>query len=189
MIKNAAAVGWVCLSLAFGAFAQAAFAQKGQNGIVEKRNVPLALTVFMPTKNPEVRTRIRLATFKLRVTPFVAQSFDRTKKTLGIEVKTTTNESLGFSFAGVTFTAEGKQLGSVEQDWATDTSLAGVTEQTTIEDLALVRRIATAKEVYLTVLLRGRPAPFNQISFKLSPEQLDNVRLLADKYDAMEPGR
>lgn len=181
MIRNAIVVGLLCWPLAFEASAR-----KAQNGIIEKRNVPLAVTVFMPANNPGVRTRIRLAGFALQITPYVSQSFDRTKTTLGIDVKTTTSESLSFSFAGVVVTADGKQLGSVEQDWVTATSFAGVTEETTIEDSALVHNIATAKEVYLTVVVPGRPTPFNQISFKLSPQQLDNVRLLADKYDAME---
>ena len=184
MIKNAIVVGLLCWSLALEAFAQ-----KGQSGIIEKRNVPLAVTVFMPAKNPEVRTRIRLASFALKITPFVDQSFDRTKTTLGIEVKTTTSESFAFTWARVMFMADGKQLGWVEQAWVTDRSFRGLTEETTVEDSTLVHEMATAKEVYLTVLLPGNPAPWNQISFKLSPEQLDNVRLLADKYDAMGPGR
>jgi len=89
MIKNAIAVGLLCWSLAFEAFAQ-----KGQSVIIEKRNVPLAVTVFMPAKNSELRTRIRLASFALKITPFVAQNLDRTKTTLGIDVKTTTNEQV-----------------------------------------------------------------------------------------------
>lgn len=180
-VRSAIAVGLLCWPPAFEASHR-----KAQSGIIEKRNVPLAVTVFMPAKNPGVRTRIRLAEFALQITPYVSQSFDGTKTTLGIDVKTVTSESLSFSFAGVVVTADGKQLGSVEQDWVTATSFAGMTEETTIEDSALVHKIAAANEVYLTVVLSGNPSPWNQISFKLSPEQLDNVRLLADKYDAME---
>jgi hypothetical protein len=151
--------------------------------IVEKENVPLAITVFSSSSNPDVRTRIRLAAFTLRIRPFVSWSFDRSHKSLAIEIKATTNGLTRFSFARLVFTADGKQIGSTDTSWIEETSFSGATEQAVIEDPELVRKLAAAKEAYVTIGIPGTAAPFNLISFRLSPEQLDNLRLLTAKYD------
>lgn len=63
--------------LAGVAVSAALMAQKGAATIVERRNVPLALTVFSVSQNPQVRTRIGLSWFSLKTTPYATQSFDR----------------------------------------------------------------------------------------------------------------
>ncbi|SRR6266478_2074299 len=160
------------------------------NGIVEKQNVPLAMAIFMPEKNPEVGTRIRLATFKMKVAPVVAQTTNHKKKEIGIDVKLT--EAIGgrqFTNAAVAFTADGEAIGTPAfHTWTPNRTLGNYAAQTVIENASdVVHRIGKAREAYLTVMLPGVQAPFNQISFKLSSEQLENFRRMAEKYDALEP--
>lgn len=170
--------------LSFMAVTSGAFAQEPSNGVVEKRNIPLAITRFAPKKIHVVKTRWRLAFHSLKVEPFVIKSFDGTKTTLGIDAEVTTTWG-SFSTAQVVLTADGKVLSSSTQGWTEGTSWGGPTERTTIENADLVRRIANAKELYLTVLFPGTSAPFDQISFKLSQEQLNDCRLLVEKYDVL----
>jgi hypothetical protein len=49
----------------------------------------------------------------------------------------------------------------------------------------LVRRLAEAKESYLTVLLSGNNAPFDRFSFKISRDQMNDCRLLTDRFDLL----
>jgi hypothetical protein len=178
----------VTAALALAILASAGIA-RGQAGIVEKPNAPLAVTGFMAAKNPEVGTRIRLALFKLKVAPAVTQSFDRSKKSAGMMIKVT--EELGgqpFTNAGVVLSIDGQSTGELPHEfWTPEQTARGFAALTAVEDADLVHRIAAAKEVYLSVLLPGTMAPFNQISFKLSAEQLANFKLLADKYDSLDP--
>jgi hypothetical protein len=160
------------------------------NGIVEKQNVPLAMTIFMPEKNPEVGTRIRLATFKMKVAPVVAQTMNHEKKEIGLDVKLT--EAIGgqqFTYAAIAFTADGEAVGTPAfHTWTPNRTLGNYAAQTVIENASdVVHRIAKAREAYLTVVLPGVQAPFNQISFKLSSDQLENFRRMAEKYDFLEP--
>jgi hypothetical protein len=181
LAKNAV---WVGLCLMFGVSAVSGLAQKGSGGIVEKRNVPLAMTVFVPEKPHEVKAHWRLAFHRLTITPFVAESFDHTSVTLGMQVKTGTSWP-AFTVARIVLTADGKVLGSFLHDWRVGTSWAGETEQTTMEDSDLLHKIAASKEIYLTVLF-ARVAPFDQMNFRLSTEQLGDCRLLVAKYDALK---
>ena len=156
--------------------------------IVEKHNAPLATDYFLPEKNPEVSTRIRLAMFKLKVAPVIAQSMNHEKKEIGLDVKLTA--ALGgqqFTNAAVAVTVDGEAIGTPQYyTWTPDRTMGNYAAQTMIEATPdVVRKIANAKEAYLTVLLPGVQAPFNQISFKLSAEQLANFKLMADKYDAL----
>jgi hypothetical protein len=159
-------------------------------GIVAKQNVPLAVTVFMPDKNPEVGTRIRLAVYKMKVAPVVVQTTNHQKKEMGIDVKLM--ESVGgqpFTNAAIAFAADGEGIGTpAYHPWTPNTTLGNYAAQTMVENASdLVHRIANAKEAYLTVILPGVQAPFNQMSFKLSAEQLANFKRMADKYDSLEP--
>ena len=161
-----------------------------EKGIVEKQNVPLAMAIFMPEKNPEVGTRIRLATYKMKVAPVVAQTTNHKKKEIGIDVKMT--EAIGgrqFTNAAIAFTADGEAIGTPAfHSWTPNRTFGNYAAQTVVENASdVVHRIAKAREAYLTVILPGVQAPFNQISFKLSSEQLENFRRMADKYDALEP--
>jgi hypothetical protein len=79
---------------------------------------------------------------------------------------------------------DGKEIGRLDREWTVGTAW-NVTEQTSIEDVSLVRAIAQGKEVYLTVMMLGEQPPFDHISFKLSPEQLEDRRLIVAKCDEL----
>jgi hypothetical protein len=159
-------------------------------GIVAKQNVGLAVTIFMPDKNPEVGTHIRLAVYKMKVAPVVVQTMNHQKKEMGIDVKLM--ESVGgqpFTNAAIAFAADGETIGTpAYHSWTPNTTFGNYAAQTMVENAAgLVHRIANAKEAYLSVIIPGVQAPFNQMSFKLSAEQLANFKRMADKYDSLEP--
>lgn len=155
--------------------------------IVEKQNVPLAMTYYMPEKNPEVSTRIRLAVFKMKVAPVAATTTKHDKKEIGIDVKVTV--ALGgqeFTNAAVSITADGESIGTTDATWTPNATMGSYAAQTVIAATGdVVRKIGNAKEAYLTVLIPGVQAPFNQISFKLSAEQIANFKLIADKFDTL----
>jgi len=63
-------------------------AKKPTDEIVEKRNVPLAITTFTPRKTHVVRsTEGKLLKYGMRLTPFVVQNLDGTGRKGGIRVK------------------------------------------------------------------------------------------------------
>ena len=64
--------------LAVAVIALASKKDQPQPSIVEKRNVPLAISTFLPAKGHEVKAHWRLEYFSLKITPFVVQSFDKT---------------------------------------------------------------------------------------------------------------
>lgn len=130
-----------------------------EKGIVEKQNVPLAMAIFMPEKNPEVGTRIRLATYKMKVAPVVAQTTNHKKKEIGIDVKMT--EAIGgqqFTNAAIAFTADGEAIGTPAfHSWTPNRTFGNYAAQTVVENASeVVHRIAKAREAYLTVLLQAR---------------------------------
>jgi len=91
-----------------------------------------------------------------------------------------------FTNAAVTVTVDGEMLGSQNATWTPERTMGNYAAETMIEtSIDLVRRIANGKEVFLSVTLPGVQAPFNQISFTLSPEQIANFKLMADKYDSL----
>jgi len=168
----------------FMILASSAFAwknKKGQNEIVESRNVPLAITTFAPKKVHEVKAHWRLAFFSLRLKPFITQSFDRSRTMLGIEV-TTTSSWGEYVMAQIVLTADGKQIYSSMHDWATSSGA----EQTIITDVNLIHKISSANVVYLTVAFTGSAPPFDHMSFQISPEQLEDVRLMLALFDSMQ---
>jgi hypothetical protein len=152
--------------------------------IIEKRDPAMAITTFLPSKPHEVKSHWRLAWHRLKLTPYATQSFDRSKTALGIQLTCTTTRPT-FTFASVLIVAGGRTLGQFQREWAIGASWAGDTEQTTIESAELVRAVADGKEVYVTVLFEGQQAPFDRISFKLSPEQLEDCRRVVAKYDEL----
>ena len=175
----------IVLSLSFALFAMASKKDPQQNVIVEKRNVPLTIATFLPAKSHEVKSHWRLAYFSLKITPFVVQSFDKTTTRLAMEVKNKTTWP-GYSSARVVITADGKALGSFMQDWIIDGQGMSETESTTIVDSnGLFRNMIAGQDVYLTIMFLGTAPPFDQMNFKLSPDQLSDLRMLADKYDAL----
>jgi len=148
--------------------------------VVEQRDPALALTLFRPAKFHTVKSHYRLAAHQLKLIPFVRQSFDRSKTDMGLGVHVVTTFS-SFTFAPVVITADGK-ASQFDQDWSAGTSFSGQTAETIVSDETAVRALAAAKEAFITVLF-SRQAPFDRITFKLSPEQLQDCRLMVSKYD------
>ena len=98
-----------------------------------------------------------------------------------MEVKNKTTWS-GYSRARVVITADGKALGSFMQAWIIDGRGMSETESTTIVDSnGLFRNIIAGRDVYVTIMLLDSAPPFDQMNFKLSSEQLNDLRMLSDK--------
>jgi hypothetical protein len=160
-----------------------AFGRPAKDGVVETRNVPMATTVFQPAKPHVVKTHWRLAFHQLKLTPYTAQSFDRSRTALGLRLTTSTSWG-SFTNAPVAIVIDGKELGRMDREWAIGTGWS-TTEETSIEDASVVRAISQGREVFLTVVMLGQQPPFDHISFKLSPEQLEDCRLIVAKYDEL----
>jgi len=156
--------------------------------IIQKTDPALALTVFYPNKPHEVRFRWRLSWHRLKLTPYVGQRLDHTQTVAGLKLTVATTYGT-FTSAPVLVVADGRLLNSAERlDWAAATSLSGDTEETEIEGVELVRGLADAQEAYITVLFPGEQAPLDRISFRLSPEQTADCRLIVAKYDELTGG-
>jgi hypothetical protein len=166
------------------AFTLPTLSRSAKSGIVEIRSTPMAVTTFQPAKPHEVRTHWRLAFHRLRITPYTTQTFDRGRTVLGIRL--TTDTSWGeFTNAPVVVVIDGKEVGRLDWlSWAVGVGW-NVTEETSIQEANLVRAIARGKEVYLTIIMLGEQPPFDHISFKLSPEQLEDCQLIVAKYDEL----
>jgi hypothetical protein len=89
---------------------------------------------------------------------------------------------LTFTNADIVFVVDGQRAGPTRFDWTIDSGTTA--SETVISELGILTTLANAKEVYLTVLLPGEPAPHDQISFRLSAEQQGDCRLLIDKFAA-----
>ena len=114
----------------------------------------MAVTRFVPAKPHEVKVHWRLAAHRLKLVPYAAQRFDRSQTTSGIGLEVATSWQ-SFSYAPVVVVADGKTIGRFEESWAVGTSWT-TTQQTVIENPAVVRAISNAKEVYITILFDGR---------------------------------
>ena len=180
----------ISVVLLFLVLACSAFARKDkkeQNEIVESRNVPIGITTFTPHRTHEVRSGSKLFGYALRITPFVSQNFDGSGRRGGIRIKITFQLSaLIFSRAALVLMVDGHRSDPPDMyDWTVDTSWGAGgsgTAEVAIDEPRLLPVLANAKEVYLTVLVPGRPAPSDQISFKLSDEQQADCRLIAGKF-------
>lgn len=157
--------------------------QPTKSAISETRNVSMAMTVYQPAKPHVVKTHWRLAFHQLKLMPYAAQSFDHSRTALGLRLTTSTSWG-SFTNAPVVVVIDGREVGKVNREWAIGTGW-NTTEETTIEDPGLVRAISQGKEVYLTILMLGQQPPFDHISFRLSPEQLEDCRLMVAKYDEL----
>jgi len=159
--------------------------QQAPEEIIEKRDPALAVSVFYPRKSHEVKSRWRLAVHRLKLTPYASQTFDRNKTAIGLQLTVSTTFST-FTLASIAVVADGRTLNSPENlNWALGTSFGGDTEQTSVEGVDLVRGIADAKEAYITVLFPDQQAPFDRISFKLSPEQQADSHQIVAKYEEL----
>jgi hypothetical protein len=142
---------------------------------------------FTPRKTHQVRSGSKLFGYMLKVTPFASQNFDGTNQRTGIRAKITFRLSASiFSRAALVLMVDGRKSDPAMLDWTVDTSWgaggSGTAEITIDDEPRLLGLLANAKEIYLTILVPGRPAPSDQISFRLSEEQQNDCRLIAEKY-------
>jgi hypothetical protein len=179
-------VALLSLLLASGGFARK---EKGEekNEIIETRNVPLAITTFTPRKTHQVRSGSKLFGYMLRITPFASQNFDGTNRQTGIRIKITFQLSVSiFSRAALVLMVDGRKSDPAILDWTVDTSWgaggSGTAEIVIADEPRLLGLLANAKEIYVTILVPGRPPPSDQISFQMSEEQQNDCRLINDKY-------
>jgi hypothetical protein len=170
--------------LAFGSSAEA-------QEVLEKPDAALGLTVFAPGKVMSVdveKARFNLGHVRFRVYPVLYQALNKSQKAAAMRI-----DILGlpraFNNADLVVTIDG-QPATIRLIWTVD-------NDTTFRDSALssklqlldttgsFRRIAAAKDVYLTVLLPGW-AP-DRYTVHLVGENLDVFKTMLSKYDDLEP--
>ena len=143
--------------------------KKGEGEIAQYRNTPLALDTFMPAKCHSVKARWRLVFSQLKLMPYVRQPFDHSTLSSGIGLSLTTSTGYEFSLTTVVIVVDGSEVARYEQNWGSPTGFSEA-QEAMIENGTLLRAFSQAKEVYISII--ARYAPFGQLSFKLSEDQL-----------------
>jgi hypothetical protein len=110
------------------------------------------------------------------------QTFDRKTKSIAVllNVSLPASSSNDFSYAAVAFAIDGEVSQTEQLNW--DGSATGIYgAKTSIQDESLARKLALAKEVWVSVLLPSR------ISVKLNPKQIEAMKAIVDTYDSLQP--
>ena len=153
--------------------------------VVASRDVPLQRTGFYPAKiHSQCTTEALFAQTCWKVWAAASQTFDKQTKNLKLLVNITIPASSNnvFNYAAIVFAIDGEVIELPAMDWAgSDPYIYGRTAA--IENESLVRKLAAATEVWVTVLLDSR------ISVKLNAKQLAGVSAIVNAYDLLEPRR
>lgn len=138
----------------------------------------------VPSKVPSVKSSLgRLnGSLSWKCNPVIGQSFNHKRKWLLLNVELSGGP--GFSFAGLIVAIDGDTTAISPFPWDHRTFLGGVSVSTASleEQEALIRRIAAAKEVWLTLLLGGGPERY---SVELTPQQLAVFQFMLDQYKGL----
>ena len=177
-------MGAAVLALAFDTFAQA-------QEIMEKPDPALGVTLLAPRKASPVaveKARFNLGHVRFRVYPILYQSLNKSEKAAVMQIdiqglyKTFSNANLILNIDGQTTTIH--LTWNVNNDTIFGDS-ALTSKLRLFDSTGSFNRIASAKDVYLTVLLPGETP--DRYSVHLASENLDVFKMMLSKYDALEP--
>lgn len=159
-------------------------------GVLEKPDPALGVNIFAPKKVPSVGVNQGL--FKMdritwRVYPIIYQSMDKTQKQAAMQIDILGPLNGGFTNAPLVVNIDG-QVVSAPVMWTASNTIFGdnaVSTKIALRDeTESFRRIAGAKDVYLTVLLTEQTERY---TVHLTGENLMVFRAMLAKYDALEP--
>jgi hypothetical protein len=141
------------------------------NVVVAKSDQAQAITTYTVKTKHHTRYGIN----DLVVRPFITESFDHKKRVVGLELTAYVWGS--FTAAPILIVTDGKTLVPRQTfGWVMNPS---GTATTIVEGEMVVRGLADAKEAYLTIYWLGTT---EHMSFKLSAAQLDDCRLMLEKF-------
>jgi hypothetical protein len=171
------------LTLAFGALAQT-------GDITEQPDTALGVTLFAPKKVKSVAVNqglLKMDRISWRVYPIIYQSMDKTNKQAALQIDILGPLNGGFTNATLAVNIDG-QVVSAPVTWTEVNTIFGDNAVSTKialrEETGSFRRLAAAKDVYLTVLLQGR---LDRYTVHLTGEYLAVFRTMLGEYDALEP--
>jgi hypothetical protein len=152
--------------------------------VVERRDDPLQRTVLSLAKVPSVCNSrdIFFGAVCWKIYPVASISFDGQRKQITLLVNVSISYSQSdrqFTYAALAFAIDGAVITLPATNWEERprSPLFSVTAR--IEDESLVHRLAEAHDVFVSVLVPDR------ISVKLSPQQIEAIKTLVEKYDAL----
>ncbi len=175
----------LAVTLAVGLFAQSstqpgAAKKTKEYSVTEIRNPATALVSYHVAKPHTVKAHM----FQLKVSPYASQPFNKRSKGGGIRLTVNTTlagalvySNLAWTNAGILVVVDGERLLNLGgSEWT-----SGVSEETVINNPALLHAIAGGKDVYITLDLFDD----GTFSFKLTQQQIDDCGLIAAKYDQL----
>lgn len=158
--------------------------------ITEKLDPALGITLFAPKKVKSVNVNqglLRMDRISWRVYPIIYQSMDKAHKQAAMEIDILGPLNGGFTYASLAVNIDGQVVSSPVTWTAANTIFGDNAVSTKValrEETGSFRRLAAAKDVYLTVLLRGRT---DRYTVHLTGQHLDVFKTMLGKYDALEP--
>lgn len=160
------------------------------DSLVSKRDVPLQTVWWVPKKAPSIKHHeglLHADTFTWTCYPAIGQTFKEDKKWLVLKVHIDGPDR--FSRADLILSVDGEIVNLPDLDWQSMTYLGGVplAEITLKDQDALIQKIATAKEVWITVLPGGASGATTRHSVKLSEPQIEVFREVIERYQALKP--
>jgi hypothetical protein len=171
------------LTLTFGAIAQTL-------EITENPDTALGVTLFAPKKVKTVAVNqglLKMDRISWRVYPIIYQTMDKAHKQAAMQIDILGPLNGGFTNAPLAVNIDG-QVVSAPVTWTEVNTMFGdnaVSTKIALHDeTGSFRKLAAAKDVYLTVLLQGR---MDRYTVHLTGEHLAVFRTMLSKYDALEP--
>lgn len=180
MILAAAAL---YLTLGSGTFAQTP-------EITEKPDPALGVTLFAPKKVKSVSVNqglLKMDRISWRVYPIIYQTMDKAHKQAAMQIDVLGPLNGGFTYASLAVNIDGQVVSGPVTWTAADTIFGDNAVSTKValhDETGSFRRLAAAKDVYLTVLLQGRT---DRYTVHLAGEHLAVFKTMLSKYDALEP--
>lgn len=161
--------------------------------VLEKNDPALGVTIFFPKKVALVeveKARFNLGHVKFRVYPAIYQAMNKSEKVAILQIDIQGLTSFGmFNNSDVVVTIDG-QPATLHLSWdVNNDTFFGDSALTTkfrlLDTTGSFRRIANAKDVYITVLLPSMTP--DRYTVHLTEPNLDVVKLMLSKYDELEP--
>jgi hypothetical protein len=181
-MRKILAVASLLVLTAFDSFAQTP-------EIMEKPDPALGVMLFIPKSVAPVaveNVRSDIGQISFRVYPTLYQTLNKSEKAAVMKIDIL-GLPTGFSNASLVVTIDGQAMTIPSMNWAANETTFGDSATSTqvglLDATGSFRRIATAKDVYLTVLLPGMASRY---TVHLAGENLNVFKMMLSKYDSLD---
>jgi hypothetical protein len=118
----------------------------------------------------------------IKAFPVIAQSYDKTKKRLGLDLEVSGPIAF-FSHASIEVRLDGVSRMIPLMPWKEDSGMMKAHSSVTIEDEQLVRKIGSAKEVWITVIADTDNGFNLHLSGRMDAEQIATTKSVVSEFD------